>query len=121
MTLKDDLLADESIVFDEDDTAENISFTTLNKTVFNNQLAIFDENNTVLIMNEGLETNKSDSIIKIARSLYDQILKVQSNLSGCMVLRKKDSKEWEVKTVISTNQLMAYLACQRNIFNKAKG
>lgn len=120
MTFKDDLLADESIVFDEDDISENIRFTTLNKTVFDNQLAIFDENNTGLIMNEGMETNKTDSIIKIARSLYDQILMVQSELSGCMITRKKDGKLWEVKTVISVNQLMAYFACQRNIFNKAK-
>lgn len=121
MSLKDDLVDDESIFFDEDDFAESINFTTVkNRVTFENQLAIFNENNTGLIMSGGLESNKSEATISIPRSLYDLIIQADTNLYGCRILRKKDSKEWEVQREITKDELMADLLCLRSAFNKGK-
>lgn len=121
MSLKDDLIDDQKILLDEDDFAEEITFTTVkNRIVFESQLAIFDENSTGLIMQDGLGSNKSESTVSISRSLYDQISAIDSNLFGCRILRKKDSRIWEVQREIRKDELCADLLCIMNPLYKGK-
>lgn len=121
MSIKDELADDQKIVYDDDGIAESISFTTVkDRTLFDNQLAIFEENNTGLIMQDGLESNKSESTVLISRDLFDEVIKVDSNLFGCRIVRKKDGKEWEVQREIRKDFLSATLLCMTNPFNKGK-
>lgn len=121
MSIKDELIADEEIIFNVDDIAEEVIFTTVkNKVSFEKQLAIFNENNTGLIMQDGLESNKSESTISIPRSLYDKVVIVDPNLFGCRITRIKDQKVWEVQREIKKNGIIANLLCMRSTFNKGK-
>lgn len=120
MSFKDDLLADESIIFDIDARAVYINFTTVKKAVFEDKLAIIDESNITAIMQDGMETNNSNSLIKIPRSLYDDVIVNELDLRGSEILDKKTKYTWRVQSVLRVNGLYADLICQRNVFLKAK-
>ncbi len=121
MTFKDELIADEAVIFNSDDLAEEITFTTVKeKMSYPKQLAIFNENNTGLIMQDGFQSNKSESTVSIPRSLYDKVAEVDPNLFGCKITRMKDSKVWEVQREIKKNGLLANLLCMRSTLNKGK-
>lgn len=120
MTFKDDLLADEPIIFNVEDRAVYINLTTVKKKVFENRLAIIDENNTVAIMNDGMETNNSNSLIKISRTLYDDAIDNELDLRGSEILDKAKNYNWRVQSILKINSLFVDLICQRQKFLKAR-
>jgi hypothetical protein len=120
MTFKDELLADESEIFDIDAKAVYVNYTTVKKTVFEDKLAIIDENSIASIMNDGMETNNSNSLIKIPRSLYDEIVVNELDLRGSEIFDKQTKSTWRVQSVLKVNGLYADLICQRNVFLKAR-
>ena len=121
MSLQDELLNDESIIFDSlNGLAKPMLLKTLKGFVVDNSLAIFYENNTNLVLNEGFETNNSNALIKIPRSVFNDASKNESNVKGWMITNIEEKKEWEVLSIIEKNQLSVRFICQRSIFSKAK-
>ena len=121
MTFKEDLLADESIIFDADDLAKPMKIRTLKGFIKDDCLAIFKEDNTNLVLNEGLETNNSSALIKIPRSVFNEASKNESIVRGWIITNKEEKKEWEVQQIVGKPQgLYVDLLCMRSIFSKAK-
>ena len=119
MSLVDDFIKDENIFFNEKQFAKKVMIKSLKGSPIESS-AIFEENNSNLIMNEGLETNKSDSIIAIKRSVFDIIAITDSTLNGCVITRLSDSKVFDVISILEKDEISVTLICQRNLFSKAK-
>lgn len=120
MSLIDEFLADESIIFDGLGLARPMKIRTLKGFVKDDCLAIFDENNTNLILNEGLETNNSSSLIQIPRSVFNEVSKNETNVRGWIITDKKEKKEWEVQQITEKDELSVSFICLKSIFSKAK-
>ena len=121
MSFKDELLADESIIFDANDLAKPMIIRTLKGFVKDGSLAIFKEDNTNLVLNEGLETNNSSSLIKIPRSVFNEVSKNESIVRGWIITDKEEKKDWEVQQITGKPQgLFVDLICIRSTFSKAK-
>lgn len=121
MTFKDDLLADESIIFNTNDLAKPVKLRTLKGFTRDNFAAIIKEDNTNLVLNEGLETNNSNALIKVPRSVFNEASKTESIVRGWIITDKEEKKEWEVQQITGKPEgLFVDLICARNIFSKAK-
>ena len=119
MSLKDDLIEDESIFFDVDDFAKPIRITTL-KGAIRESLGVFDENNASLIMNEGMETNNFNAIIDIPLSVFSELSKKEPMYKGWVILDIESKKEWDILSITSKDEVSVSLICKRDLFSKAK-
>ncbi len=121
MSLQDELLNDESIIFDEiNGLAKPMRLKTLKGFVDDDSLAIFYESNIDLVMNGGMENNTSNVLIRIPRSVFNEASKNESIVRGWLILNKEEKKEWEVQSVIEKNGLSVRFACTRSHFAGAK-
>lgn len=121
MSLQDELLNDESIIFDElNGLAKPMRLKTVKGFIVDNSLAIFYENNTNLVLNEGLETSNSSALIKIPRSVFNDASKNESIVKGWTILNIKEKKEWEVLSIIEKNELSVRFICERSTLSRAK-
>lgn len=122
MSLQDELLNDESIIFDPiNGLAKPMRLKTLKGFSVDNSFAIFDENNTNMVMNEGLETNNSSALIQIPRSVFNIASKNESIVRGWIITNVDEKKDWEVQAITEKDEISVSLICQRTIFSKAKG
>lgn len=121
MSLQDELLNDESIIFDPiNGLAKPMRLKTLKGFVVDNSFAIFDENSTNLVMNDGLETNNSSAIVQIPRSVFNDTSKNETIVRGWTILNINEKKEWEVQAITEKDEISVSLICQKTIFSKAK-
>lgn len=119
--LKDELLNDESIIFNTNDLGKEVRLRTVKGFVRDNFVAIIKEDNTNLVLNEGLETNNSSALIKIPRSVFNEVSKNESIVRGWIITDKEEKKEWEVQAITGKPQgLFVDFVCIRSLFSKAK-
>ena len=120
MSIEDELLADESSIFSERDVSHSICFTTVKKNIFDNQLAIVNQTNTIFEFGEEIQVDSFNTNIMITRSLYNKITATELNLKGSIIYDKKDGISWEVVSQGNVDAISASFICTKNIFKKAK-
>lgn len=111
MSLKDDIISDEAVFFDEDDGSEFIAYTP-NKGQSVEILANINETSTAIMFNNGTSSADSESVVCIPKSV------AFTPGEGDKFIRKADNLLWRVNSVIGQDPICYTLACSRRKLEK---